>query len=76
MKHDPCGTIYSICGTSGVKVYATKDVEATDKLFPRAEAIVNSSHPMFSSITVDGDRLYYNAYKVVDRLLRHREARR
>lgn len=66
MKHDPCGTIYSICGTSGVKVYATKDVTATDKLFPRAEAIVNSSHPMFSSITVDGDRLYYNAYKVVD----------
>lgn len=66
MKHDPCGTIYSICGTSGVKVYATKDVEATDKLFPRAEAIVNSDYPMFSSITVDGDKLYYNAYQVID----------
>ena len=66
MKCDPNGTIYSICGTSGVKIYQTKDVEATDELFPRAEAIVNSEYPMFSSITVDGDRLYYNAYQVVD----------
>ena len=66
MKCNPNGTIYSICGTSGVKIYNTKDVEATDKLFPRAEAIVNSEYPMFSSITVDGDRLYYNAYQVVD----------
>ena len=66
MKYNPKGTIYSICGTSGVKVYQTKDVEATDKLFPRAEAIVNSEYPMFSAITVDGDRLYYNAYEVID----------
>lgn len=66
MKHDPCGTIYGICGTSGVKVYATKDVEATDELFPRAEAIIDSEYPMFSSITVDGDALYYNAYQVID----------
>lgn len=66
MKHDPDGTVYTISGTSGVKVYATKDVEATDKLFPRAEAIVNSDYPMFSSITVDGDNLYYNAYQVID----------
>lgn len=66
MKINPNGTVYSICGTSGVKVYKTKDVEATDELFPRAEAIVDSEYPMFSSITVDGDRLYYNAYQVVD----------
>ena len=66
MKYNPKGTIYSICGTSGVKVYQTKDVKATDKLFPRAEAIVNSEYPMFSAITVDGDRLYYNAYEVID----------
>lgn len=66
MKYDPKGTIYSICGTSGVKVYKTKDVEATDKSFPRAEAIVDSEHSMFSAITVDGNKLYYNAYQVVD----------
>lgn len=66
MKINPNGTVYSICGTSGVKVYKTKDVAATDKLFPRAEAIIDSEYPMFSSITVDGDRLYYNAYQVID----------
>lgn len=66
MKINPNGTVYSICGTSGVKIYKTKDVEATDELFPRAEAIIDSEYPMFSSITVDGDRLYYNAYQVID----------
>ena len=66
MKINPKGTIYSICGTSGVKVYDTVDVTATDGVFPRAEAIVESEYSMFSAITVDGDRLYYNAYKVVD----------
>lgn len=66
MKYDPRGTVYSICGTSGVKIYKTKDVEATDKSFPRAEAIVDSEYSMFSAITVDGNELYYNAYQVVD----------
>lgn len=66
MKVNPKGTIYSICGTSGVKVYDTKDVTATDGSFPRAEAIVESEYSMFSAVTVDGDRLYYNAYQVVD----------
>lgn len=66
MKINPKGTIYSICGTSGVKVYDTVDVAATDGSFPRAEAIVESEYSMFSAITVDGNRLYYNAYQVVD----------
>ncbi len=63
-KYNPNGTIYSICGTSGVKVYHTKDAEATDEKFPRAEAIVDVENSMFSAITVDGDTLYYNAYEV------------
>lgn len=66
MKLDPKGTIYSICGTSGVKVYKTKDVEATDTSFPRAEALVDTDYSMFSAITVDGNELYYNAYEVID----------
>ena len=66
MKINPKGTIYSICGTSGVKVYDTVDVTATDGSFPRAEAIVESEYSMFSAVTVDGNRLYYNAYQVVD----------
>ena len=63
-KYNPNGTIYSICGTSGVKVYHTKDAGATDEKFPRAEAIVDVENSMFSAITVDGDTLYYNAYEV------------
>ncbi len=67
MKYNPKGTIYSICGTSGVKVYKTKDVTATDESFPRAEALTtNSENSMFSAITVEGDCLYYNAYEVAD----------
>lgn len=66
MKHDPNGTIYSICGTSGVKIYKTKDVEATDEKFPRAEAVVDTDYSMFTAITVDGNSLYYNAYEVID----------
>lgn len=66
LKKNPSGTLYSICGTSGVKVYSTKDEKATDKLFPRAETIVNSDKSMFSAITVDGNRLYYSAYQVED----------
>ena len=66
MKINPKGTIYSICGTSGVKVYDTVDISATDSVFPRAEAIVESEYSMFSAVTVDGNRLYYNAYQVID----------
>lgn len=66
VKYDPNGTIYSICGTSGVKIYHTKDVAATDEKFPRAEALYDVENSMFSAITVDGDTLYYNAYQVAD----------
>lgn len=64
MKVNPKGTIYSIPGTAGVKVYAVKDNAATDKLFPRAQAIVNADSPMFTTIKIDGDCLYYDSYKV------------
>ncbi|MEE1011789.1 MAG: metallophosphoesterase family protein, partial [Acutalibacteraceae bacterium] len=64
VKYDPNGTIYSICGTSGVKIYHTKDPAATDEKFPRAEALYDAENSMFTAITVDGDTLYYNAYQV------------
>jgi 3',5'-cyclic AMP phosphodiesterase CpdA len=68
VKHDPKGTIYSICGTSGVKVYQTKEESETDASFPRAEKLntENAENSMFSAIIVDGDTLYYNAYEVDD----------
>lgn len=65
-KYDPNGTIYSICGTSGVKIYHTKDAAATDEKFPRAEVLADVENSMFTAITVDGDTLYYNAYQVSD----------
>lgn len=65
-KYDPNGTIYSICGTAGVKVYHTKDAAATDEKFPRAQVLADVENSMFSAITVDGDSLYYNAYQVAD----------
>lgn len=68
VKNNPKGTIYSICGTSGVKVYQTKDEAETDGSFPRAEKLnnENTENSMFSAITVEGDSLYYNAYEVED----------
>lgn len=68
MKNNPKGTIYSICGTSGVKVYQTKDEAETDESFPRAEKLNtgNTENSMFSAITVEGNCLYYNAYEVED----------
>ncbi len=68
VKNNPKGTIYSICGTSGVKVYQTKDEAETDESFPRAEKLCpeNTDNSMFSAITVEGDSLYYNAYEVED----------
>lgn len=68
MKYNPKGSIYSICGTSGVKVYTPKDVAETDELFPRAEKLLpeNTDNSMFAAITVEGDCLYYNAYEVED----------
>ncbi len=65
-KVNPSGTVYSIPGTSGVKVYEVKDNAETDKLFPRAEAIKDVDSQVFTAITVDGDYLYYDAYSVVD----------
>ncbi|MBQ4337906.1 MAG: metallophosphoesterase [Clostridia bacterium] len=65
-KVNPNGTVYSIPGTSGVKVYKTKDSAETDKLFPRAEAVIDVDSQVFTAITVDGDYLYYDAYEVTD----------
>lgn len=63
---DPFGTFYVISGCSGVKNYITKDVKQTDKLFPRAEAIYETSLSMFSAVTISGDTLMFNAYTVED----------
>lgn len=65
MKLDPQGSIYAICGTSGVKVYASKEPKATDRFFPRPEVAVDSAYPMFAAVTVKGDSLYYDAYQVI-----------
>ena len=63
-KIDPQGSIYVISACSGVKYYLTKDPALTDELFPRAEKIVDCQSPVFSSIQIDGNNLYFDAYTV------------
>ena len=66
MKLDPQGTVYSIICSSGVKEYQEVEAEKCDKYFDHAECIVENDYPMFSAITVDGSKLYYNAYQIID----------
>ncbi len=66
-KVNPDGTIYAINGCSGVKYYQTKDPADTDELFPRAEAIVDASYPIFASIRIEGNSLYFDSYGVTDK---------
>ena len=66
MKLNPAGTVYSIICSAGVKEYQEIDPAKTDKYFARAESIVSNDYPMFSAITVDGTKLYYDAYQVKD----------
>lgn len=65
-KVNPDGTIYAIDGCSGVKYYQTKNPADTDKLFPRAEKIVDATYPVFSAIRIEGNSLYFDAYAVKD----------
>ncbi|MCQ2462301.1 MAG: metallophosphoesterase [Clostridia bacterium] len=60
----PTGTSYVISGTSGVKVYPTKDVRLTDEYFPRAQKLYNSTAQMFSAVEIEGGILYFTAYSV------------
>lgn len=61
---NPTGIIYEIAGCSGVKFYQTKDVTATDELFPRAEKIVDAYTNLFTAFQIEDGVLYYNAYLV------------
>lgn len=65
MKLDPKGSVYVISACAGVKKYTAKPNEETDKLFPRAESIVNADAPVFSAFTIDGSSLYMDAYRVI-----------
>ena len=63
-KIEPEGSVYVISGCAGVKNYLTKGPGATDKLFPRAEALVPIETPVFSAIQIVGSALYFDAYAV------------
>lgn len=64
--NNPDGTIYAIDGASGCKNYIAKSNAETDKLFPRAEKIVDADAPVFAGIRVSGSSLYFDAYMVKD----------
>ncbi len=65
-KVNPDGTIYAIDGCSGVKYYQTKNAADTDKLFPRAEKIVDATYPVFAAIRIEGNKLFFDSYAVKD----------
>lgn len=65
-KVNPDGTIYAINGCSGVKYYQTKNPADTDKLFPRAEKIVDANYPVFAAIRIEGSSLYFDSYGIIE----------
>ena len=65
-KVNPDGTVYVIDACSGVKYYQTKDAADTDELFPRAEAIVDATYPVFAAVRIEGNSLYFDSYGVTD----------
>jgi len=64
MQSDPHGTVYVISACAGVKFYPVKDAAVTDPLFPRATQSVDVELPVLSAITIDGARLYLDAFTV------------
>ena len=56
---NPNGTAFVIAGTCGVKNY----VQTPSASIP-SEVALDLSVPVYSGITIDGDHLYYQAYKV------------
>ncbi|MBR6634390.1 MAG: metallophosphoesterase [Clostridia bacterium] len=65
-KVNPDGTVYVIDACSGVKYYQTKDAADTDELFPRAQAIVDATYPVFAAVRIEGNSLYFDSYGVTD----------
>lgn len=56
---NPSGTVFVIAGTCGVKNY----VQTPSDSIP-SEVSLDLSVPVFTGVTIDGDHLYYRAYKV------------
>ena len=56
---NPNGTAFVIAGTAGVKNY----VQTPSADIP-SEVALDLSVPVYSGITIDGDHLYYQAYRV------------
>ena len=61
---DPKGTLYTIDGCAGVKLYKTKDATATDEYFPRADEIADADAPMFAAVQIKDGVMYVDAYLV------------
>jgi hypothetical protein len=66
---DAQGTVYTIAGTSGVKIYETKATAQTDALFPPAQKLVTLEGPVFAAYHIVGNTLYYDAYMLKENSL-------
>ena len=57
--NNPNGTVYAIAGTAGVKNYQQHEDPAVE-----SAVSLKLDVPAYAGITIDGDMLYYRAYKV------------
>lgn len=63
---NPDGTVYVVSGSAGGKSYANAGVFATADYFPAAVTSLSSDSPVFSAVTIDGNKLIFKAYTVTD----------
>ncbi len=58
---NPQGTIYVLPNTAGTKRYPVH-TETFQKILDAGEVVMQPGRPVFAGITIDGDKLIYNAY--------------
>ena len=58
---DPEGTTYILPTTAGTKRYPVHS-ETFQKILDAGEVVTQPGHPVFAGITIEGDKLIYNAY--------------
>lgn len=58
---DPEGTSYILPNTAGTKRYPVH-TETFQKILDAGEVVTQPGRPVFAGITIDGDKLIYNAY--------------
>ncbi len=59
---NPDGTVYVINGAAGVKHYPQASESQVSAVMPKPKVSIDTNKPMFASVKVEDDMLYYEAY--------------